>query len=253
MVVIGYLLSKLLPLLILPLGLSLLLLLLGMLRRRRWPLFGALAILWVFSSGVVSQLLWRAVEAPWQRKAASSVPRADAIVVLSGSRHAAPGRARIIEWSDPDRFLAGVELFKADRAPRLLFTGGQSPLQAGLPPEGALYLKEAAGLGIPPSAMASTAPVVNTAEEASAIRALLTNAEPRVLLVTSAFHMQRAQRLFERQGLEVIPFPVDFKARAAWAGSSWNDPLLWVPTAGHLFSSSVALREMLGRLYYKIR
>ena len=108
-------------------------------------------------------------------------------------------------------------------------------------------------MGVPATAMTSTPPVVNTAEEARAVAALLRRDERRVLLVTSAFHMRRAQRLFEREGLTVLPFPVDFKARAAWAGSSWNDPLLWVPTAGHLFSSSVALREMLGRLYYKIR
>ncbi len=68
-------------------------------------------------------------------------------------------------------------------------------------------------------------PVVNTAEEAVAIRRLLEasgNASvlsPRILLVTSAFHMCRAQRLFERQALVVEPFSVDFKSRGAWADS----------------------------------
>ena len=36
--------------------------------------------------------------------------------------------------------------------------------------------------------------------------------------------MQRAQRLFERQGLNVLPFPVDFQARGRWAGPLWRDP-----------------------------
>jgi hypothetical protein len=68
--------------------------------------------------------------------------------------------------------------------------------------------------------MASTPPVVNNAEEAMAIRRLLgptsstpTAPSPRILLVTSAFHMRRSQRLFERQGMQVLPFPVDFQAR----------------------------------------
>jgi len=52
--------------------------------------------------------------------------------VLSVGRHAAPGDSRISEWHDPDRFLAGLELYRNERAPRLLFTGGQSPFQAGL-------------------------------------------------------------------------------------------------------------------------
>ena len=247
----GYLLSKLLPLLVLPLGLSLICLVLALLFRWRWPLMAAIGLLWVFGTGVVSQALWRGVEGAQIRRSAASAPRADAIVVLSGGRHAAPGDARIIEWHDPDRFLAGVDLYVVGRAPRLLFTGGQSPFHPGLPPEGRLYLNEAEGLGIPASAMASTGPVVNTAEEAVAIRALLPRPQNRVLLVTSAYHMQRARRLFERQGFEVLAFPVDFKTRGSWSGGIWRDPMQWFPSAANLQASSVALRECLGRLVYR--
>ena len=98
--------------------------------------------------------------------------------------------------------------------------------------------------------MASTPPVVNTAEEAVAIARLLPG-RPRILLVTSAFHMRRAQRLFERQGLVVQPFPVDFQARGAWAGPLWRDPSQWLPSARALDDSSRALRELLGRLVYR--
>jgi uncharacterized SAM-binding protein YcdF (DUF218 family) len=98
---------------------------------------------------------------------------------------------------------------------------------------------------------------VNTAEEAVAIRRLLepsnaASAPPtRILLVTSAFHMRRSQRLFERQGFEVEPFPVDFQARGAWAGPLWRDPTQWFPSAAALGGSSSALRELLGRLIYR--
>ena len=248
---IGFLLSKLLPLLVLPLGLALLLLLLGLIRRRRGPVLSAVVVLWLFSTGLVAQMLWRLVEWPWQRQAADHAPQADAIVVLSGGRHAAPGPARASEWHDPDRFLAGIDLFRAGRAPWLLFTGGQSPFQAGLTPEGELYRREALGLGVPADAIASTPPVRNTAEEAVAIRALLPHAPSRVLLVTSAFHMRRAQRLFERQGMTVLPFPVDFQARAAWGGAIALDPLMWLPTSRGLDQSSRSLRELLGRLIYR--
>ena len=154
------------------------------------------------------------------------------------------------EWEDPDRFLAGLDLYRAGKAPRLLFTGGASPFRPGQPPEGQRSLQEARQLGIPAAAMASTPPVVNTAEEAAAIRKLLP-ARARVLLVTSAFHMRRAQRLFERQGLKVLPFPVDFQARGRWAGPLWRDPSQWLPSARALDDSSRALRELLGRLVYR--
>ena len=214
----AYFLSKFLPLALLPLGLSLALLVVGLIGRWRWPVITAALLLWVFSLGLVSQSLWRWLEAPWQRRSALEVPQADAIVVLSGGRHPAPGAARLSEWHDPDRFLAGLDLFRAGKAPRLLFTGGASPFRPGQPPEGQRYLQEARQLGIPAAAMASTPPVLNTADEAVAIRRLLPARQSRVLLVTSAFHMRRAQRLFERQGMQVLPFPVDFQARGRWAG-----------------------------------
>ena len=252
---ISYVLSKLLPLCFLPLGLSLILLLVGVVFRWRWSSLLSLVLLWIFSLGIVAQGLWRLLEIPWQRRLVSSAPSADAIVVLSGALHPAPGVARVIEWSDPDRFLAGLDLYRANKAPRLLFTGGFSPFQPDLPPEGQLYMKQAAALGIPVAAMASTPPVVNTAEEAAAISKLLRSTNPfvssRILLVTSAFHMHRAQRLFERQGVKVVPFPVDFKARGTWAGPLWRDPLQWLPTASSLANSSAALRELLARLVYR--
>ena len=46
-----YLLSKLLPLALLPLGLSLILLLVGLIGRWRWPVMAALVLLWVLFSG----------------------------------------------------------------------------------------------------------------------------------------------------------------------------------------------------------
>ena len=250
MVAMTYLLSKILPLALLPLGLSLILLLVGLIGRWRWPVITAVVLLWLCSLGLVSQALWRWLEAPWQRQPAAAAPSADAIVVLSGGRHPAPGAARVSEWEDPDRFLAGLDLYRAAKAPRLLFTGGASPFRPGQPPEGQRYLREAQQLGIPAAAMASTPPVLNTAEEAVAIARLLPG-RPRILLVTSAFHMRRAQRLFERQGLLVQPFPVDFQARGRWAGALWRDPSQWLPSARALDDSSRALRELLGRLVYR--
>ncbi|KZR93733.1 hypothetical protein MITS9509_00328 [Synechococcus sp. MIT S9509] len=176
--------------------------------------------------------------------------------MLSGGRHPAPGAAKVSEWHDPDRFLAGLDLYRQGKAPRLLFTGAVSPFSPGQPPEGERYFEKAQQLGIPAAAMQSTKPVVNTAEEAIAIHQLLQASDPAIispciLLVTSAFHMRRAQRMFERQGLTVVPFPVDFQARGQGAGPIWRDPTQWLPTAAALDGSSRALRELLGRLVYR--
>ena len=84
---------------------------------------------------------------------------------------------------------------------------------------------------------------------AIAIRQLLPG-HARILLVTSGFHMRRAQRLFERQGLQVLPFPVDFQARGRWAEPLWRDPTQYLSSARALDDSSRVLRELLGQLVY---
>ena len=87
--------------------------------------------------------------------------------------------------------------------------------------------------------------VTNTAKEAAAVAALLRPmGADRVLLVTSAYHMPRARVLFERAGLRVHPFPVDFQVSAGRRPSMAD----LLPSASSLRLSEQSLREILGRL-----
>tara|TARA_Y100001968_G_scaffold321589_1_gene356283 strand:+ start:340 stop:900 length:561 start_codon:yes stop_codon:yes gene_type:complete len=181
----------------------------------------------------------------------SQASTADAIVVLSnGGRHKVPGKLNIIEWNDPDRFLAGIKLFKEHKAPKIFFTGGANPYKDGIKTEGDIYKEEAIGLGIPAKAIFTTGPVFNTAQEALEIKKRFNSrsSSSKILLVTSAFHMQRARRQFERQGFIVHPFPVDFKRLN---NPSWRNPYNWMPNADSLSISSKAVRELLGRTIYR--
>ena len=69
-----------------------------------------------------------------------------------------------------------------------------------------------------------------------------------IILVTSAYHMLRAKRLFENEGINVIPYKVDF--------SSHNNKLItiidFLPTAENLVKTEKGLRELLGRSFYYI-
>ena len=257
LVALMFLLSKLLPLLLLPLGIALLLLIWGAVRRSRRPAMSALAVLWIFSTPLTAELLWRGLEWPHQRRTAANVlqqARPAAVVVLGTGRHPAPGPARASEWLDADRFFAGLEAYAQlnlqDEAVGLIFTGGWWPTQPALPPVGDVLRERAIALGVPPEAVASTSKVRNTADEAKVVAAMLPSGST-VLLITSAFLMPRAQRLFQRQGLSVLPFPVDFQATGAWAGNPWRNPLNLLPTAEGLLSSSRAIREAIGRTLYR--
>jgi len=237
--------------LLLPLGVGLFFLILNFKKPTKKNIFRVIIFLWIFSIGFVSDLLWKIVEYPWQRIDESEAPTADAIVVLSGGGiFLAPGKANVVEWGDPDRYFAGIRLYKKKKAPRLFFTEGTIPNHKESKGEGTLYKEHALSLGIPLDAISITNKVINTAQEAIEIRRNLNqiNSSSKILLVTSAFHMKRAKRLFERQGFLVYPFPVDFKTSRI---SRWKSPYQWIPNSESLDRSSSALRELLGRTIYR--
>jgi len=253
---IFYLISKLLPLIFLPLGLGIIIYFLGIITKRRIYFIISFIPVLLFSLGSVSEVLWALLESPWQRLTPNEITRSDAIVVLSGARHPSPGKNQVLEWLDPDRFLAGIELFKDGKAPIIVFTNGKSPYQSNIKGEGYFYKKEAIKLGIPKEAIKNTTEVHNTIEESIAVKNILSNKYTKdknnIILVTSAFHMIRAKRLFEKKGIKVQAYPVDFQSQGSWAGSRWNDPLMWVPNANNLSESSAAIREFFGRTFYKL-
>ena len=249
-----YFLSKFLPLIFSPLGIVLILIIVFILKKKIKYIYSALIFLFVFSNGILSDSLWRLLEFPWKRLDYSSLNSADGIVVLSGSGLGLPpGNTKIIEWGDPDRFRAGIELYKAKKSNKLIFTGGKSPFNSNLPPEGNIFINEAIAMGIPREDLLTTYPVHNTFEEAEAINKLLykeiNSGQKNIILVTSAFHMKRAKKIFERKGINVLPYPVNFISSGNLI-SSLRNPLKWMPSASGLSGSSTAIREIIGRIIY---
>jgi uncharacterized SAM-binding protein YcdF (DUF218 family) len=250
-------LHKILPVFLLPVGLTLILVIAGLLFKRRSFIWLGFFVLWLSSTPLIGDFLFRNAEAWAERTLAIEAPQADAIVVLSGGRVVAPGVAAVSEWGNADRFFGGVELFQAGKAPLIVFTGGGLPWEPTVKTEGELLVEYAKALGVPARSMLTTGAVVNTEEEAEAVGALLLRrsvpgtgqVNPHVLLVTSAFHMPRAQQLFEREGLKVTPFPVDFQVSVR----NGVGVLDFMPSAVAIGHTEMAWREMYGRLYYAIR
>jgi uncharacterized SAM-binding protein YcdF (DUF218 family) len=158
------------------------------------------------------------------------------------------GDSTYIEWGDPDRFFGGIALFKAGKAQKLVFTGGKMPWDKVKKTEGAVLKEYAISNGIPSENILVTKDVENTAEEVVAVKELIRPSK-RIILVTSAYHMYRAQRLFEKQGFEVIFYKVDYKA----AGNNQVTFIDFLPSALNLESMEIGIREIIGRIYYIIK
>lgn len=131
---------------------------------------------------------------------------ADAIVVLG---HRPPLVAGQLEYETRARVERGVALFLQGRAPRLLFSGGPSTPEAI---EADVMASHAASRGVPEQALrrerASRDTIENARLSAELLRrelALLdaTARPPRIVLVTSDYHLERATKLFRCAGVEV--------------------------------------------------
>lgn len=243
-------LHRLLPLALSPIALILLLMAWAAYRRSRVASLLAIVLLYAASVPVLSDPLFRAVEQHQLRSMPEEVAPAQAVVVLSGMMLNIPGKQGVVpEWGEAvDRFFAGVDLYAAGKAPRLVFTGGLLPWQGEQEPEGQVLRRMALRFGVPADAVLVSGPAQNTEQESVAVRRLLEPGVQRIVLVTSAFHMSRAKRLFEQAGFVVTPYPVDFRVDVRAI-----TPMDYLPDARAFWRTDLAVRELLGRGYYALR
>jgi uncharacterized SAM-binding protein YcdF (DUF218 family) len=240
-----FFLSEFIPILLSPLVFLGGLIAFSLLLRKRFIGLAALAGLWLLSLNVVSGHITRLLEGDNRLTSVQSAPAAEAIVVLGGMTSLQQSQAGFVrEWEEgADRFWGGVELFKAGKAPTLVFTGGRMPWSPVKETEGEWLALQASRIGVPANRIQVSGEARNTAQEATAVAALLKTR--KILLVTSAFHMPRAKKIFEDAGFQVTPFSVDSRKRAD--PTRWSD---FIPSAQALRRNSEAIREWMGRAFY---
>lgn len=244
-------LSKLLDLLLAPLTWALLLLLAAALLRRRprwpWALAGAgVAVLLIFSSGVVSGALVRHLERSAMRTVRPDVTY-DAVIVLGGLVDGEATRASgEVQLSGAvERLLGGWRLLVDGRARHLLYSCGVIDPQSGEEPESVLATRLLAEWGVDPARLVVEAQSRNTRENAvESARIVRERGWTRLLLVTSAAHMERSVGCFKAVGLTPDTLPVDWRGHDGRRAG-------WLPRARALDESTDALRELFGRLVYR--
>lgn len=261
----AFLLSKLLPLFLYPLGLALLLQLAALVgRRRTWaPLVsaGGLTLLWLSATPWLSRELVWGLEERAQRLTPNPLPRADAVMVLGGGlRPALPPRRGVEVAEAGDRLLTGVALLRQGRAPWLLVSGGVVSFTASdpSPSEAISATRLAMELGVPKERIVASGEARNTGEEAAALQQIARQRGWRsVLLVTSATHLPRATATFQqRTDLTIVPVACDFllpERRTLGRPTPASLGLSLVPTADALATTTLVLKEHLGSLAYRLR
>lgn len=255
-------LSKLLPLLVYPLGLACLLLVIAIAAFWKRPRLAAvsvglaLLVLWLGSNTLVAGWLVRSLEQ--QVVPTAELPQAAAIVVLGGgTKPALPPRPWVDLSEEGDRVLYGAQLYRAGKAPRILLSGGRIEWSGNSTPESADMAAIIQAMGVPTSAILQESKSRNTYENAVNVKQLLAAQQIQgpVLLVTSALHMPRSLRIFQHLGISVIPAPTDFHVTdlEVRPASFQSFLLALLPDADSLQQVTRALKEYLGLFVYRLR
>ena len=241
-------LHKILPLILSPLFIIILIISFGIIFKSKKISFLGIVILIICSLPIISNYLTYLLEKDYRPTDITSIAKADAVVVLSGMVTKVKGDKEFkYEFTGSvDRIFAGIELIKENKAPYLILTRGKVPWSQGKP-EGEFLYDYAIKAGIDKQQIILTENVQNTDQEAKAIKEILTE-NAKIILVTSAFHMPRAEKVFKAANINLIPFPVDFQN-----SKSKTTMMDFIPSAGSLFDTSHFVREMIGRLYYNLK
>jgi uncharacterized SAM-binding protein YcdF (DUF218 family) len=175
---------------------------------------------------------------------------AEAIVHCGGLLSASPHDVSGANFSDAvDRLLCSVEAARRLSLPLVLgggAAGGRSDIT-----EASIERAWLTSLGQTNLALLELGVCKNTHEEAlSAARLAKRQGWKRILLVTSAIHMDRALAAFRRTGLEVVPLACDFDG-AANPASRWRFRLFPSVESAALFK--LWLTEEVGFCYYRLR
>lgn len=118
------------------------------------------------------------------------------------------------------------------------------PWDKAMKTEGEVLKEYAISNGVLPENIFVTKDVKNTADEAEAVKELI-SPNKKIILVTSAYHMYRAKSLFENQGFNVISFKVDNKV----VGNKKTTILDFLPSARNLELVETEVRETIGIIF----
>ena len=204
----------------------------------------AVAILWLASNTIVSNMLVRELEMEYVPSV--QLPHADAIVVLAGvTGRAYPPQPVPHLGPGADRLIYAATLYKEGKAPLVVLSGNRS--------ESADMAEVMEMMGVPRTAiMGEDTDLHNTYGAARDLKpALVSRKVYRVLLVTSAIRMPRALAVFRSLGIDCIPAPTDFFTRTTSARRA-QDIISAVIPMGETRECEAALHEIVGLVGYHL-
>jgi len=163
----------------------------------------------------------------------------DVIVVLGGGSY----NTGILTEDSLKRVLTGFVLHKKLNLP-IILSGGSAITNL---PEVEVMKNVLNELGVDKSMIYTDVNSRDTLGNAFFVKKICEkNGFKRIILVTSAYHMPRSVIVFQKAGLDVIPYPTDFKMDKRYTVYSY------FPKMNVLQDSTKAIREYVGLIAYQL-
>ena len=216
--------------------------------KNKFLAFLPIGLIWLAASFPVCESLVSSLEKHYPPLPIENVEQADTIVVLGGMINTVSRFSNRVELTgSADRLTDAILLWKAGKAKYILFTGGSGILFEQEAKEATFAKQFLVSLGIPESQILLESESRNTFENGIYTKKILEEKKlNRIILVTSAFHMKRSVGIFQKLGMNVIPFPTDY--RSLRTGFNWET---FVPSTGALDTTTISLKEWIGIFVYE--
>jgi len=217
--------------------------------RQKFYLVSGVSLLLIFSN----PFLINQVMSKWEYPATprDQLPLTKTAVVLGGMLNQDSEPEEQVHFSESvERILEALLLEKSGLTRELIISGGSGSVLDQSKKE-SIRLKQFVDelYKKPPKIILDTISR-NTYENAVEVYKILELREMTdqpILLITSAFHMKRSILCFQKQGLTVIPYAVDFKSKPLDFDLGWL-----VPSVNALMLWEIVIKEWVGIGAYKV-
>jgi uncharacterized SAM-binding protein YcdF (DUF218 family) len=170
----------------------------------------------------------------------------DAIVVLgSGTKDINAFKNTFNSEIESIRVLNAVVVYNKTGAKYFVCSGKGS----GRESEAEVMAKLAEKLGVPKEKIRIEPNSKNTGENAIEANKMFANKNINIGLVTSAFHMKRSEREFKKYFNHIVPLPAHY----LYSSPMGNAVIRYMPQSEELYKTSIAFKEIIAQLWYRLK
>jgi uncharacterized SAM-binding protein YcdF (DUF218 family) len=213
-------------------------------KRKRWLSIGLIIFLF-FSNPFILQRLIQTYQ--WPPAPFKANEQYDAGVLLGGLMNYDDAAKEAYFNGASDRFIQTLKLYKEGHIRKIIVSGGKGTLRDSPFREADYLVKNFQSMGVPGEDILIDRESRNTVENARYSHRITDSIQSgkSIVLITSALHMPRSVKIFEREGIKVRPFPADYITSPVNRTPSLTD---FIPSATIMGQWSMLIKEWIGIL-----